>query len=263
MAEHLTIGDVLALLQVDFPDVTISKIRFLESQGLIDPERTPSGYRKFSDDDIAVLEWILTQQRDHFLPLKVIRERIELGEHLAEIAGDRAGEDVPAPDPHGPASDSGSDRPVVGGTDDDGPGPRAGHGTGGPLSAEVSSLTMTAEELAAASGLSPLELEELETYGLLHSHHLGPTTYYDGEALLVARVAKEFSSYGVEPRHLRMFRTAAEREASVFEQATMPLLQQRRPAARAEAREALDRLAVLGERLRGAMMRVALGEHLD
>ena len=77
---HLSIGEVLALLQPDFPDVTISKIRFLESQGLIDPERTPSGYRKFYDDDLERLRWILTQQRDHFLPLKVIKDRIDDGD---------------------------------------------------------------------------------------------------------------------------------------------------------------------------------------
>ena len=74
---HLSIGEVLSLVQADFPDVTISKIRFLESQGLLDPERTPSGYRKFYDGDIERLEWILTQQRDHFLPLKVIRDRLD------------------------------------------------------------------------------------------------------------------------------------------------------------------------------------------
>lgn len=245
MADHMSIGEVLSLLQRDFPEVTISKIRFLESQGLIDPERTPSGYRKFSEHDIDVLEWILVQQRDHFLPLRVIRDRIDRGDHLTEIAaGGSSASDADVPPPRPP-----SEPLTVSGT--------------GPLAAEVADVSMTAEELAAASGLSPVELAELETYGLLTARSLGPTTYYDGEALLVARAAREFGEHGVEPRHLRMFRTAAEREASVFEQAIMPLLQQRGPTSRSDAREALERLAALGERLRGAMMRASLGEHLQ
>lgn len=89
--DHLSIGEVLATLQVEFPDVTVSKIRFLESQGLIDPERTPSGYRKFYDHDVARLRWILTEQRDHYMPLKVIKERLE--------AHDPATGDLPAPTP--------------------------------------------------------------------------------------------------------------------------------------------------------------------
>lgn len=259
MADHLSIGEVLHLLQDDFPEVTISKIRFLESQGLINPERTASGYRKFSPQDTAALEWILVQQRDHFLPLRVIRERIDRGDHLRqpEDGSSEPSEASGATDARGldggtPAIASGGPTLTAGVLDDD----------EGPLAAEIAALTMTADELVAASGLSPMELQELETYGLLRSRTLGPTTYYDGEALLVARAAKEFGEHGVEPRHLRMFRTAAEREASVFEQALMPLLQPRRPDSKAEARIALERLAVLGERLRGAMMRAALGEHL-
>ena len=265
MADHLSIGEVLSLLQTDFPEVTISKIRFLESQGLIDPERTPSGYRKFADHDIDVLEWILRQQRDHFLPLRVIRERIDRGDHLVEIADQAAPTSADPADANdalrlatvseSAASSSALDTSATQGAV---AAPRSS-----PLAAELASLSMTADELSAASGLSLLELQELETYGLLISRSLGPARYFDGEALLVAKAAKEFGEHGVEPRHLRMFRTAAEREASVFEQAVMAVLQQRRPDARAEARAALERLAVLGERLRGAMMRAALSEYLD
>ena len=274
MADHLSIGEVLALLQSDFPEVTISKIRFLESQGLIDPERSPSGYRKFSERDIAVLEWILRQQRDNFLPLRVIRERIDRGDHEREIAGESDIETTLATDaapssqitPRSPRifADAGLGRDATesrGATTDGGAGVEPAQELS-PLAAELATLTLTAEELSNSSGLSPLELEELETYGLLHSRTLGPTTYYDGEALLVARAAKEFADYGVEPRHLRMLRTAAEREASVFEQAIMPVLQERGAEGQAKARAALERLAVLGERLRGAMMRAALDEHL-
>ncbi|MDG2114806.1 MAG: MerR family transcriptional regulator, partial [Actinomycetota bacterium] len=208
VTDHLSIGEVLSLLQSDFPDVTISKIRFLESQGLIDPERTPSGYRKFGQEDIDVLEWILREQRDHFLPLKVIRERIERGDHLAPPEPEAAPVE---PELGGGVDDSEAqaeaarhEHPLDSTTTAAGT-----MSAGGPLAAEMASLSMTAEELSAASGLSSLELQELETYGLLTSRSLGPTTYYDGEALLVARAAKEFGEHGVEPRHLRLFRTAA------------------------------------------------------
>ncbi|MFN0091898.1 MAG: MerR family transcriptional regulator, partial [Acidimicrobiales bacterium] len=104
---HLSIGEVLALLQYEFPDITISKIRFLESQGLIDPERTPSGYRKFYEEDIARLRWILLQQRDKFLPLKVIKDRLREGIDreelqalgLADAHGVDGAAEPPAPSP--------------------------------------------------------------------------------------------------------------------------------------------------------------------
>ncbi len=249
MADHRSIGDVLRLLQDDFPDVTISKIRFLEAQGLIEPERTPSGYRKFAQADIDKLTWILTQQRDHFLPLKVIRQRVEAGDHLRAPV-----EMAPEPPPESPEPVPATTQISVSRTND------PIHST--PLSPDLTSVSLSSEELASASGLTPLQLRDLETYGLLRARRLGPTTYYDGEALLVARVAKEFGAHGVEARHLRMFRTAAEREASVFEQAIMPVIQQRRPEARTEARQQLERMAVLGERLRSAMMRAALAEYL-
>src|ERR1700709_2496020 len=112
MTDHLSIGEVLNLLQDEFPDVTISKIRFLESQGLLDPERTPSGYRKFYEADLTRLRWILEQQREHFLPLKVIKERIANPEPeappeppapvVAAVPTGSAASDVPVPVPSGP-----------------------------------------------------------------------------------------------------------------------------------------------------------------
>ena len=122
---------------------------------------------------------------------------------------------------------------------------------------------MTLDELSSASGLSPVELAELEKYGCLSSRQLGPTTYYDGSALAVARIAAKFSAFGVEPRHLRMFKTGADREASVFEQVVMPLVRQRNPAARRAAVDQLEEMAVLGARMRVAMLRQALEHHLE
>ena len=124
------------------------------------------------------------------------------------------------------------------------------------------SITLTVEELAAATDLSPEELEALETYGLIESRSLGPATYYDGEALAVAKMAAGFKEFGVEARHLRMFRIAAEREAGVYEQVVLPLIKQRNPEATRRSREQLEQMAKLGAQLRGAMIRQALRSHV-
>lgn len=242
---HLSIGEVLSQLQDEFPDVTISKIRFLETQGLIDPERTPSGYRKFYDEDVELLRWVLVKQRDSFLPLRVIRDKIEAGEHLE-----------PEPEPEvieAPATDPDADSAILsGGELDD---------TASALDTGPSTLALTIDELAAASDMTVDQVAQLETYGLIHSRPLGPSRYYDAESLAVSRLAAAFLEFGVEPRHLRMYKTAAEREAGVFEQVVMPLLRQRSPAARKQTLEQLEKLAILGARMRAAMMRSALLEH--
>jgi len=259
--EHLSIGEVLTLLQSDFSDVTISKIRFLETQGLIDPERTPSGYRKFYEPDITKLRWVLTQQRDNFLPLRVIRERIAAGDHLQ-----------PEPQPELEPStglDVGSHPTLTLGTASSPPLPEPDHhnsdgsGEGSLLDGGPTSVTLTMDELAGATGLAPSALAELERYGFFASRQLGPSTYYDGEALAVAHIAAKFLKFGVEPRHLRMYKHSAEREASIFEQVVMPLIRQRNPTARRAALDRLEELNSMGSQLRAAMMRQALADHLD
>jgi DNA-binding transcriptional MerR regulator len=235
---YLSIGEVLTLLKDEFPDVTISKIRFLESQGLLDPERTPSGYRKFYDNDVARLRWILRQQREHFLPLKVIKGRL-VGE--AESEGDA--EEQPA-----------TGRVVA---------PPALSDDPDPLAPPRSGTSLTVQELASSCGLEPDDLKELERYGLIVSRTVGGTAYYDDDALAAAHVAAGFMKFGVEARHLRMYKTAAEREAGFFEQVVMPMLKQRNPEARRQAGETLAELARLGQRLRSAMLRNALRDYLD
>jgi len=232
---YLSIGEVLTLLKDEFPDITISKIRFLESQGLLDPERTPSGYRKFYDSDVARLRWILRQQREHFLPLKVIKGRL-VGENEAEPEGDNGGGArlVPAP----------SSEPD-------------------PLTPPRTRTSLTIQELAASCGLEPDDLKELERYGLITSRTVGGTPYFDDDALAAANVAAGFMKFGVEARHLRMYKTAAEREAGFFEQVVMPMLKQRNPEARRQAGETLAELARLGQRLRSAMLRNALRDYLE
>jgi DNA-binding transcriptional MerR regulator len=389
---YLSIGDVLSLLREEFPDVTISKIRFLESQGLLDPERTPSGYRKFYDEDVARLRWILRQQRENFLPLKVIRDRLDAdptegatapAEHEgAQPAGHAAYEAERAPGqpaahvppsgpPHAPAmasapasaggdklaAASGMSGPAVseehGGAQETtsrseprgpgappsdgeppgqpvwrssasapaevaaptpestepgrsgaaGPASTGAGGPGGPEAREAgrpadgrpaasqglsgeraggdgrpgvrherrpgvpsslaggpTSVSLTLEELAGASGLPPEALRELERFGLIGGRPVAGTVYYDHEALTVARLAGSFGRLGIEPRHLRMYKTAADREAGFFEQIVMPMLRQRNPAARQRAIDTQAELTRLGHDLRASLLRISLRE---
>jgi DNA-binding transcriptional MerR regulator len=238
----MSIGEVLTLLRDEFPDVTISKIRFLESQGLLDPERTPSGYRKFYDNDVERLRWILRQQREHFLPLKVIKGR---------LAGS-----VPGPDEPGTSAASSKASP---GRKDGKDGP-AGRD---PLSPSGSGVSLTLTELASASGLAVDDLLDLERYGILAGRTAGDAVVYDEDALVVAKLSAGFMKFGVEARHLRMYKNGSEREASFFEQVVLPMLKQRNPAARAQAVETLNELARLGQEFRAAMLRRALRHHLQ
>ena len=237
---YLSIGEVLALLKEEFPDVTISKIRFLESQGLLDPERTPSGYRKFYDGDIERLRWILRQQRENFLPLKVIKGRLRpVGPNGAE-------------EPADPDEKGGSGRVSL--VMEEG---------GSVLAGSESGVSLTLDELCAATGLSASEVAELEKFGLLSGRPVAGVVYYDEEAMLVGNLAASFRDFGVQARHLRMYRTAAEREAGFIEQVVVPLLKQRNPEARRQALDTIDELARLGQNLRGAMLRQLLRRYLE
>jgi DNA-binding transcriptional MerR regulator len=254
---HLSIGEVLNLLQEEFPDITISKIRFLESQGLLDPERTPSGYRKFYDGDIERLRWILRQQRENFLPLKVIKDRLAAGE-------------LDGPEPANGAAATTS--VAV----EDGPAPRAAKAAAREparkpkrranrpqlLDAGETSVSMSVDELVNATGLSARAIAELERFGIISSRSLGDASYYDEDALVAARLAATFMRHGVEPRHLRMYKVAAEREAGVFEQLVVPVLKQRDPGARQGALDLLNELGELGGQLRDSMLRQALRDYL-
>lgn len=396
---HLSIGEVLSLLQGEFPDVTISKIRFLESQGLVDPERTPSGYRKFYEDDIERLRWVLRQQRDSFLPLKVIKGQLDRVEDEEE--GDVGGTSQPsapssqeeatttspvsltapteAPNDEvearrGPtgrhhearsgadlglvstversgtgqlfdveasygalggystysgrrrSSGSGSRSWAPGGTGTDPRGTgvamderaaataldqheEAGHdepaalrvpaaptaarrrraGDGKDRSAQPSAAKpaatgpadasaagnrsstvlpgprgydpgdeLTLDELANAAGVEVGAVRDLEMYGLISARVIGGTSYYGQEALTVAQLAGAFARHGVEARHLRAYKSAAEREAGIVQQVVMPLIKQRNPEARRVAAETADELAELGGRLRAALLSAAL-----
>lgn len=215
---RLTIGEVLAVLRDDFPDVTISKIRYLESEDLVHPQRTPSGYRKFSRADVTRLRYVLTAQRDHYLPLKVIKEHLD--------ALDR-GEPVPAGSIVAP--------PTAGGVDPD-------SSRAGPLSAE---------QFARAAGLELDQLADCVQFGLLGTDAEGRHPASD---LPIARAAAGLARHGVEPRHLRVYRTGAEREAALVEQLIAPVLRARSEEARARATEKLRDLASLSAQLHTALL---------
>jgi len=387
---YLSIGDVLTLLRQEFPDVTISKIRFLESQGLVNPERTPSGYRKFYEHDVERLRWVLRQQREHFLPLKVIKDRLD------EDTGGATASTTPSPDPvaaggpstttaqaeappadagvlvvgpeaaaveSDPAADAASRLPgietaarhrapaTVGAALASSPaaatgGPAApverahraslatqatpspvrtagaqaanvtGNGTtarskGGhaapaasaapaapkphkssarrapapaatptEVAAAASSLTggsgddepatvaalggasLSLEDLCGASGLSPEEIGQLQEFGLLTSTVAAGVEFFDEEALTVSTVAAKFATFGVEARHLRLYKNAADREAGFIEQIVIPMVRQRNPEARARATQTAEELARLGQQMKASLLRTALHDIL-
>ncbi|OIJ85982.1 MerR family transcriptional regulator [Streptomyces sp. MUSC 14] len=224
----MSIGTVLNALRDEFPEVTISKIRFLESEGLIEPQRTPSGYRKFSARDVERLAHVLRMQRDHYLPLKVIREHLDAMER---------GEAVPLP--------------VVGRqrTSED--------------FREWSALPTVARvgraELLAAADIDEGELQEWESYGLIAPL---PDGAYDAEAVTVAALVAELGRFGIEPRHLRVMKGAADREAGLVDQVVAPLKRHRNPQTRALAEARTKELAALTVKLHAALVKSALGVSL-
>lgn len=278
---HLSIGEVLALLLEEFPDVTISKIRFLESQGLIEPERTASGYRKFYDVDVELLRCILREQKDNFLPLKVIKDRLDTGEidPTSEIPRPRgilnlpddtdAAESLAASRQGHPAA-----RSTTATTAPTGPGlferspsePDPTAPTGMPRPDETGSIPMTpgvvldGSELCSMSGVDSAQLEQLESYGLIVAD---ANKRYDEDALEIARVAKRFLDLGVDARHLRGWRVAADREAGLFEQMIQPLIRQRNPQSNEHALAQLTELDQFGSQLRSALMRTLLRQHFE
>ncbi|MET9921715.1 transcriptional regulator FtsR [Streptomyces sp. NPDC006435] len=225
----MSIGTVLLRLRDEFPEVTISKIRFLEAEGLVEPQRTPSGYRKFRSADVERLAQVLRMQRDHYLPLKVIRE------HLDALArGEQSA--LPA---------TGGVRELVGGRETE---------PGRPTAARIGRA-----ELLAAAEVSESDLDEWESYGLV-----APTAEggYDAEMVTVAKLVADLGRFGLEPRHLRAMRAAADREAGLIEQVVAPLRRHRNPQTRAHAEATAKELAELSVRLHSSLVQTALGIRL-
>jgi DNA-binding transcriptional MerR regulator len=385
---YLSIGDVLTLLRQEFPDVTISKIRFLESQGLVNPERTPSGYRKFYEHDVERLRWVLRQQREHFLPLKVIKDRLDEdaasavptpaagsstagadaapavgvasdppavsaveARHAAtvpataepvlvgqvasshrssdagsaapdpssalpgiEASGTRSAASAPAvppvarahranlaAPPHraadgagngagnrsaghpAPTASAAGDAPARRGSrgapapapTDAAPAPApmaepdsGSAGTSGPTDSgssigSMGGASLSLDELCAASGLSAEYVGQLQEYGLVRASVVGGVEYFDEEALTVANVAAKLAAFGIEARHLRVYKNAVDREAGFIEQIVIPMVRQRNPEARARAGRTAEDLAALGQQLKGSLLRTALRDLLN
>jgi DNA-binding transcriptional MerR regulator len=307
------------MLKDEHADVTISKIRFFESQGLIAPERTPSGYRKFYDRDIERLRWILVQQRDNFLPLKVIKRRLE--EAGFDPAAAVEGAEGPLPEPTlftKPADDSTAPTPTTESaasataeTTDDaaeetvheaeavsvveaveavdeadearpsdaepvvevepvseaGPvarevPPPPAVDEGDPLAVSTGSVSLSALDLAESAGVDLGLVTELERLGLIETVAGGDGAAFDHEALVVARAAGVFRARGVEPRHLRMFKVAADRQAGVLEQLVAPKLKKGGESRRL-ARAELNELVRLGEDIQRSILRRNFGGRLD
>ena len=225
----LSIGEVLGRLRAEFPDVTISKLRFLEAEGLIEPHRAPSGYRKYGPAHLDRLRFILSAQRDRYLPLRVIREQLDAldrGERVVGLAVSR-----PAAGP----SDGGFD--------------------GGEPSPGSVDVRVGRDELAERAGLDAAGVASLIEFGLLVA---GADGSFDAEALAVARAAAQLSAYGIQARHLRASRAAADREVGLLEQIVTPIARHGGPGGREQAVETVHELAALSAQLHAALVRAGL-----
>ena len=245
---HRSIGEVLGLLRDEFPDVTISKIRFLEAEGLIEPERTPSGYRKFYVDDVERLKSILRMQRDEYLPLKVIKERL-----LKQDVDEAEGADEPALDGEGATKAETAAAKAAA---------KAAAATE-EIAEAPTGLQMSIEEMSAATGVERDRIRELESFGIVCSHGPDGATYYDGDDYIILSIVKDFFRFGIEPRHLTMYKHFVDREASFFEALVAPTLRQKNPDARRAASETLADLSVTSRKFKQALLRTNLRDHLQ
>ncbi len=232
---HLTIGEVLNLLKDEFPDVTISKIRFLESQGLLQPERTPSGYRKFYQEDVERLKYILSQQKERFLPLKVIKRQLS------------SMEETGTPPPWGTRGGVGE----------------AELPKGEPIASSAEVRTYSREALADAAEIEIDRIAELERYGLVEARESAEGKVYGEEDLKIARLAKAMMRQGLEARHLRMYKVFADKEAVLFQQLVEPVMRQRNTEAQKIARSTLGDLASLARELKHELLRRQLRRFAD
>jgi DNA-binding transcriptional MerR regulator len=232
---YQSIGEVLVAVKTEFPDITISKIRFLEAEGLIEPERTPSGYRKFYAQDLEKLKSILRMQRDEYLPLKVIKERLLKQEAGEDVELDADGEPIEV----GPAevSEEIADAPT--------------------------GLQMSLDEMSAATGIEKERIKDLESFGIVCSHGPESAIYYDGDDYIVLSIVKDFFRYGVEPRHLTMYKHFEEREAAFFETIVAPMMRQRNPDARKAASQSLAELSKISRKFKQALLRTNIRDHIQ
>jgi DNA-binding transcriptional MerR regulator len=230
-AKSLTIGAVCKALKQEFPDISISKIRYLEDQKLLTPRRTPGGYRLYSAGDVSRLRTILRLQRDEFLPLRVIRQ---------ELAAGRSVE-----------SDEVAAAPPAAAGPDGRPGAALRRLT---FSLKDRGALYSLEDVVEETGAEPRLVQELEDYGIVRGELRGGTRYYDETEREIVRAVTELARYGVAGRNLRVFRTSAEREAQLLQQILAPALRSRNPERRKEAIDALENLAAVASHLKHLLL---------
>ncbi|PXX11120.1 MerR family transcriptional regulator [Mycolicibacterium moriokaense] len=234
----MSIGAVLDLLRGDFPDVTISKIRFLEAEGLVTPERTASGYRRFTAYDCARLRFVLTAQRDQYLPLKVIKAQLDAqGDGELPQTGSAYG--VPRLVP-------------VDETFDD--------GAAGLSGVAPTQVRLRREDLLTRSGIDELLLNELIRAGVIKP---GTAGFFDEHSVVIAQCARALTEYGVEPRHLRAFRSAADRQSDLIAQIAGPVVKAGKAGARDRADDLAREVAALAITLHTSLIKAAVRDVLD
>ncbi|OBK80727.1 MerR family transcriptional regulator [Mycobacterium sp. 1165178.9] len=234
----MSIGAVLELLRPDFPDVTISKIRFLEAEGLVTPQRAASGYRRFTAYDCARLRFILTAQRDHYLPLKVIRAQLD-AQPDGELPPVRTSYSAPRlVSVAGTGIDAGSDTSAVAPTH----------------------VRLSREELLNRAGVADDLLTALLKAGVITT---GPGGFFDEHAIVILQCARALSNYGVEPRHLRAFRSAADRQSDLIAQIAGPVVKAGKAGARDRADDLAREVAALAITLHTSLIKSAVRDVLD
>ena len=231
-SDLLTIGEVLNQVRSEFDDISISKIRFLEAEGLIVPSRTKSGYRKFSSADVEKLRYILRMQRDHYLPLKVIKEHIEAIDRglKAEI------DEIEKPKVPSALVDLNQ------------------------LGIKKSNIRVTREELIANTSITDQDLKESEDYGLIKV--LADKRHYDDIAVKTARVIAALSGFGLEPRHLKFLKSGSDRESSLIKQVASPMSRSKRPDAGEQALEMMREISNLTNQLHFILVSSTLDEEI-
>ncbi|MBF6348068.1 MULTISPECIES: transcriptional regulator FtsR [Nocardia] len=253
----MSIGSVLDLLRPDFPDITISKIRFLEAEGLIRPERTPSGYRRFSVADYERLRFVLTAQRDQYLPLKVIKEQLEAIDSGAATLGvreARARARTARPDAGRDVADEAALTPRP---------PRRLAVQPGRITADElefdHEIRVTREDLLEQAGIDDKFLTDLIRANLITP---GAAGFFDADAVTLATTAKAMAEFGLEARHLRAFKLAADREAALVAQIAAPIAKSRDAGARARAEETVRELAALSLTLHASLVKASVRNSL-
>lgn len=227
--DYMTIGEVVQRLQGAYPDLSISKVRFLEEEGLISPERTAGGYRKFDSSDVTRVEMVLRLQKDHFLPLAVIREK------LAEFDRGRVPVEL--------EKSVGVSQPL-------------------PLAAEESG-PLPVDESPAALGIPVSFIRELAEFGLVQLEQGESGTAVDRSDVAIVHAAWDLRRFGVEPRHLRMYETFAEREATLFSQILMPAFRHKTADSKQRLAETLTEISGLTDDLKSRLLRRAVRRTFD